>query len=88
MKVEYRVRPVTRYHVTRYHQSEAGLACGICTKGEYDNEQAAYDVAYALVKHEHDELGYPLDDERIVYPEPPSLNCQHSRSAKASGVKT
>ena len=67
MKVEYRVRPVTRYIVTRYHEDEVGLA-GCDFKGEYGSEEVAYEVGYALAKEEHQRLGYPPGDERIKYP--------------------
>lgn len=68
MKIEHRVRPVTRYIVTRYH--EDGKAAGVSEKGEYDNRQVAHDVAYALCRQEHEQLGYELGDERIIYPVP------------------
>ena len=74
MKVEYRVRPVTRYVVTRYHESDSGRTGGVETKGEYDNEQVAYDVGYALAAHEHQQLGYPVGDERVKYPEAPAFH--------------
>lgn len=70
MKVEYRVRPVTRYIVTRYHEGEKAI--GECEfKGEFDSHQVAYAVGYALAQEEHLRLGYPLGDERIKYPESP-----------------
>lgn len=65
-KIEYRVRPVTRYIVTRYE--EDGRGAGSDPKGEFDNYETAYAVGYALCKEEHDRLGWPLDDERIQYP--------------------
>lgn len=68
MNVEYRVRPVTRYIVTRFHQGDNGG--GVETKGEFDSAQIAYEVGYALAKDEHQRLGYPIGDERIKYPEP------------------
>lgn len=70
-KIEYRVRPVTRYVVTRFH-SESGEGrggCGSSVMGEYDNQQMAYEVGYALCKAEHDRLGFPPGDERITYPQ-------------------
>lgn len=70
MKIEYKVRPVTRYIVTRYHNCDNGA--GVETHGEYDRERTAYDVAYALCKMEHDSLGYPPGDERVQYPESPA----------------
>lgn len=71
MKVEYKVRRVTRYVVTRFHQSDCGSAGGSETKGEYANGEVAYQVAYALAAEEHKRLGYPEDDERIQYPKIP-----------------
>jgi hypothetical protein len=65
-KIEYRVRPVTRYYVTKYEQSENGGGCSSC--GEYDSESLAQQVAYALCKADHQRLGWPLDDPRIQYP--------------------
>lgn len=69
MKVEYKVREVTRYIVTRY-ESDDSQRTGTCQqRGEYDNFDMAYNVAYALASLEHEKLGYPLGDERIIYPE-------------------
>lgn len=74
-KIEYRVRPVTRYIVTRFEQEydPAGISASAGftgEKGEFPNFDTAYAVAYALCKAEHERLGYPLDDERIKYPAP------------------
>lgn len=82
-KIEYRVRPVTRYIVTRHHESEDGRTGGSVGKGEFDNYDTAYAVAYALCKEEHHRLGYPLDDERIKYPEP-IYSCQIGGASIAS----
>jgi hypothetical protein len=68
MKVEYRVRPVTRYIVTRYYTEDKQGGCE--AKGEFDNPEIAYQVGYALAKEEHQRLGYPVGDERIQYPRP------------------
>lgn len=49
--VEYRVRPVTRYHVTRFENEdhENGRCSGGCESlGEFDNESQANKVAKAL----------------------------------------
>ena len=67
-KIEYRVRPVTRYVVTRYYEYAAGTGGGVETLGEYDNQELAYQVGYALAKQEHARIGWPLGDERIKYP--------------------
>lgn len=63
MEIEYRLRPVTRYIVTRWQQDT-----GSSTHGEFENPSVAYDVAYALCRQEHDRLGYARGDERIQYP--------------------
>lgn len=67
MKVEYRVRPVTRYIVTRFYKDDQGGCSEV--KGEFDSQEVAYQVGYALAKAEHQVLGYPVGDERIQYPE-------------------
>jgi hypothetical protein len=74
-KLEYRVRPITRYVVTRYEETVGGRTGGSSQCGEYDNADIAHEVAYALCKQEHDRLGFPLGDERIQYPKkgPPNL---------------
>lgn len=72
MLIEYRVRPVTRYVVTRFETSgpsESGCGqAGSSTRGQFENEEVAFEVAYALCKAEHDALGWAEDDSRISYP--------------------
>lgn len=72
-RIEYRVRPVTRYIVTRFESvdHDAKSEASLCGKGEYDNEITAYEVGYALCKAEHDKRGWPMCDERIQYPRHP-----------------
>jgi len=65
-KIEYKVRVTQRYFVTRYAEGDG--QAGSSTFGEYDNEEVAYEVAYALCRAEHERLGWPLGDERIQYP--------------------
>lgn len=69
MKVEYKVREVTRYIVTRYESSENNKTGSSTERGEFDNADVAYRVGYALAKLEHEHLGYPEGDERIIYPD-------------------
>lgn len=66
MQIEYRVKPVTRYIITRFARD--GTGAGVSTMGEYDNGNLAYQVAYALCSDEHKRLGLPVGDERISYP--------------------
>lgn len=77
-KVEYRVKPITRYVVTRYEEGhdesiEVGSKswAGPSTKGQYENADVAFEVAYALCRAEHEQLGWPVADERIQYPRHP-----------------
>ncbi len=66
-KIEYRVRPVTRFIVTRFADYENATQQS-STHGEFDNADVAYQVGYALCKAEQDRLGWPPGDERIQYP--------------------
>lgn len=66
-KIEYRVRPITRYIVTRFYEGDQGS--GVEQKGEYDSHDMAYEVGYAVCRDEHHKLGWPPGDERIKYPE-------------------
>lgn len=68
-KVEYRVKTVERYIVTRYEENENGSA--VVERGHYASPHVAFEVAYALCKQEHERLGYEPGDERIQYPEHP-----------------
>lgn len=81
-QVEYRVRPVTRYIVTRAEMVRfvgtddtpvhtVGSSGSVAGRGEYPNADTAYEVAYALCKAEHDAAGTPLDDKGFVYPQHP-----------------
>lgn len=72
-KIEYRVRPVTRYIVTSFRDEGDG-GCSGRGHGEFDNEQTAYEVGYALARAEHERMGWPLDDERIQYPRAPEAS--------------
>jgi len=75
MEIEYRIKPVTRYIVTRAYNADAGgdnprIACAtqVTERGEYPNADKAYEVAYALCKLDHEISGYSPFDERIQYP--------------------
>lgn len=69
MKIEYKVRPVTRFVVTKYSEGIPvdGCAQSEC-KGEFDNPVVAYQVAYALAKEDQSRHGFDLGDERIIFP--------------------
>lgn len=88
-KIEYRVRPVTRYIITRYAERDNGepLTKGsVGGKGEYENADVAYEVAYALCKAEHERLGLPPGDERIQYPRHPDETGQIATGSSTYAV--
>lgn len=85
MKIEYRVRPVTRYVVTRWYQTETEGGCE--TRGEFDHADTAYEVGYALCKMEHEQHGWPAGDERIIYPRHPREYIPGTNSADINTVK-
>lgn len=72
-KIEYRVRPITRYIVTRYEENLQSGAAGSVQCGEYDNVNTAYAVGYALCAKEHNDLGLPLDTPLLRYPDRPDI---------------
>jgi hypothetical protein len=67
--IEYKVREVTRYIVTRFYDSpdDYANAKGSKVLGEFDNESDAYGVADALSFKEREDLGWPPGDERIQF---------------------
>lgn len=73
-QIEYRLRPVTRWIVTRYETElpqDGVTSKGTSSQhGEFDNADTAYAVGYALAAAEHQRLGYPPGDMRVQYPEP------------------
>lgn len=66
--VEYRVRKVERFIVTRFTRPDEESTGTVEVRGEYDNGEVAHEVAYALCKREHEILGWPIGDTRIQYP--------------------
>ncbi len=72
MRIEFQVRPVTRFIVTSHEQNDEGtIGTGGRGHGEFDNEEMAYQVGYALARAAHERLGYPIGDERVKYPTRP-----------------
>ncbi len=67
MTVEYRIKPITRYIVTRF-ESDAKSA-GVCSEvGTYDSADTAYDVGYAMCKLEHQKSGEHPESMNFIYP--------------------
>lgn len=75
-KIEYRVRPVTRYVVTRYVETDDPAMPTERTRssevlGEYQNENAAAWVAQSLCAHDRDSAkARGRDDITLVDGEP------------------
>lgn len=70
--LEYRVKAVTRYVVTRFEAGAGNSTGSVTGRGEYDNADVAYEVAYALCKAEHEANGGEPGDPRIKYPRHPN----------------
>lgn len=76
--IEYSVRPVTRYIITRFSKSlspcmtgELVEGAGSDGRGEYDNANVAFEVACALASADRERMGWPRGDGRIVFPDHP-----------------
>jgi hypothetical protein len=82
-KIEYRVRPVTRFIVTKFESSENSAAS--TSHGEFDNYDTAYAVGYALANADAQRLGLPLGDEKIQFPDPPGSRNHFADCATNSG---
>ncbi|MBY3073413.1 hypothetical protein HFO71_24160 [Rhizobium laguerreae] len=81
MLIEYSIRPITRYIVTRYETSgpdENGRGVGGSTQigGEYSTAEGAYEIGYAVCRVEHQQLGWAAGDDRIKYPIHPAVAAQ------------
>lgn len=68
MQIEYRVKPVTRYIVTRHFAPDHGAAETRQLGGEYASAELAYAVGYALARQEAENCGYATGDDRMQYP--------------------
>jgi hypothetical protein len=69
MTIEFRVKRVERFIVTRYEQESPGLIGFSRQIGkEFDNFDIAYEVGHALAKAEQDRLGLPPGDTGVIFP--------------------
>lgn len=85
-KLEYRVKRITRYVITRHEEDLSGRCGSTVEKGTYDNADVAHEVAYALCKQDHERLGYPPGDERIKYPRPISNDTEVVCRPRAAAI--
>ncbi len=79
-RVEFRVREVTRYIVTRHDERTADAQGKLGTSpsstremGEFDNYNIAFDVAQALARAETTYRGVPIDHDSVIYPKHKSV---------------
>lgn len=64
--IEYRVREIKRFIVTRYEQTAGNGVSSVA--GEFDNSESAYRSAYAMAFAEREEAGLPPGDPSIQFP--------------------
>lgn len=69
MTIEYRVKRVERFIVTRFEE-DANATSGSSRQigKEFDNFDTAYEVGYALAKQEKDRLGLLPGDDGVIFP--------------------
>lgn len=84
MTVEYRVKSVERFIVTRHE--DGPVASGAQQKGpEYASFDTAYEVATALARQEQEKLGLPPGDMGVIFPQDSVAAARgHSSAYRAS----
>lgn len=79
MTIEFRVKRVERFIVTRFQSEEGGAAQSARQIGkEFDNFDTAYEVGYALARGEQESLGLKPDDMGVIFP---SNSLEEARAA-------
>lgn len=67
--IEYRVKRVERFIVTRYEESASGDTGSVRQIGnEYDGFEVAYQVGYALARADQERLSLPPGDMGVMFP--------------------
>lgn len=66
--IEYRVRPKTRYIITRFERSKDGTEKSEPKEGQFKSEEKALATAQALARDERERLGWEIGDPRMVFP--------------------
>lgn len=82
--VEYKVRPVTRYVVTRYESDPANGAGGVCPMGEFDHEAYADRVCAALSTSDMASPPAPIFGAAISQLTVTAETCEHNAPIHAS----
>lgn len=79
MTIEFRVKRVERFIVTRYEDDKTGGTVSVRQIGkEFDNFETAYEVGYALARGEQERLGLKPDDMGVIFP---SSSLEEARAA-------
>lgn len=67
--IEYRVKRVERFIVTRYEYDTSRVSGFVRQIGkEFDNFETAYEVGYALAKADKERLGLLPGDDGVLFP--------------------
>lgn len=67
--IEYRVKRVERFIVTRYEDDASSKTVSVRQIGkEFDNFETAYEVGYALARGEQERLGIPAMGDGVIFP--------------------
>ena len=66
MVVEYRVKEIKRYIVTRCESNDDSAS--VAQIGEYPSGETAYAVGYALCRQDHEKSGEPVGSTNFIYP--------------------
>lgn len=77
MIIEYRVKRVERFIVTR-HEDNGTTGSTRQIGKEFDNFDTAYEVGYALADTEQKRLGLKPDDMGVIFP---SMSLEDARAA-------
>lgn len=71
MTIEYRVKRVERFIVTRYEDDPCKTTASVRQIGkEFDSFDTAYEVGTAMAKADQERLGLPVGDEGVIFPSP------------------
>lgn len=69
-RAEYSIEPTDGGFAVRYSGRDMlGNDAGSEIRGEYEDPDVAYHVAYALCRRHHQLAGYEIDDPRFQYPQ-------------------
>jgi hypothetical protein len=81
--IEYRVKRVERFIVTKYEEDTSKTTGSVRQIGkEFDNFETAYEVGYALAKADKERLGLGPGDDGVIFP---SDSLEDARNAGPGG---